>query len=106
MAQADGIIITGRRNFLVRALGFAAVTAPMAALPPIAAFPVITPDLIAKMQAWQSAQTELSMNWEPAKASMKGVRPGETTPDYDAWWDCREPESEARLTMLRAILNI
>lgn len=56
MAQADNLIITSRRNFLVRALGFAAVPAAASAPLLLTKAPVITPDLITAMQRWKQAE--------------------------------------------------
>lgn len=54
----DGInpplFLVGRRNFLVRALGFVAAPAAAGAMASVPA-PTISPDLVSKLEAWRAA---------------------------------------------------
>lgn len=103
--MAGELIIAGRRNFLVRAMGF--IAAPAAAVPVIAALPTISPDLVAKMQAWRDTFGQ----YQSAEAAYRRVNRefidfpgGAMTPEYEAYTSMRFTENDVRNEMLRAIL--
>ncbi len=105
--MSGDLIIAGRRNFLVRAMGF--IAAPAAAVPAIAALPTISPDLVAKMQAWRDTFKQRQLLEQAycrsGRAFIDG--PGRTmTPEYAAYMEQQFMENDVRNEMLRAILKV
>ncbi len=97
------LILTGRRGFLVRALGLA--TLPAAAAVPVVAMPTVSVDLIRRMQAWKVASDEYQAFYRDL--SDKGLRlmapGGDLTPEGHRYYDLQEAEHSARWAMLNEI---
>ncbi|QTL03162.1 hypothetical protein J5J86_20785 [Aquabacter sp. L1I39] len=107
------LLITGRRNFLVRALGFVALPAA-AAVPSSSRLPTISQDLIVKMEAWRGAYRDFQHlnamlderrpDGMPVHSTMS--RPGVLNEFGERYHDRREHEHEVRMSMLREILKV
>lgn len=97
------LILTGRRNFLVRALGFAAL--PAATSVPVVAMPTISPDLVRRMDAWRVANNE----WQDIyRAAGEGrirlhAGPARLTADGERYYEAMDNEKSALSAMLNAI---
>lgn len=104
--MSNDLIIAGRRNFLVRAMGF--IAAPAAAVPAIAALPTISPDLVAKMQVWRNTFGQYLSAQEAYQRSgvpFADYAGGTMTPEYAAYTTLQFEENDVRNEMLRAILK-
>lgn len=107
--MADSLIITSRRNFLVRALGFAAVPAAASAPLLLTKAPAITPDLITAMQRWKRANTDYHHALATLMAAEKRYvyRPG-TVPaseERDAYNEAFFQDNEERSALLRLVVT-
>lgn len=104
--EDQGLIITSRRNFFVRALGFsAAVAVPAAA---VALAPMVTPALIASMDEWKRAWRDYVAAQDAAlQAPFFIDHPGGTlSPERERYFEERDRENQVRMKMLRAIGSV
>lgn len=96
-------ILTGRRNFLVRAIGLAAL--PAAASVPVVAMPTISPEIIGAMHDWRQAYhlwrglyDEVTL--PHARLHTSGSK---LTPFGQTYYDAADAEMRTRLDMLALI---
>jgi hypothetical protein len=93
------LILAGRRNFLVRAVGLAAV--PVASSVPLVAMPSISPDIVKAMHDWKLAHTEWRQIYDDVTLHRVRIHAGAArlTPEGDLYYRAADAERQTRLDM-------
>jgi hypothetical protein len=109
--MSDGLLITTRRSFLVRAAGFIATVSPAAAAAAIAAkpdLPVITPEIVEKLAAWKAAYWKKQALHDAYMAEIAASpRPSvKAYPSERLWKDAENDYWEAHHAAARLIFGI